>query len=54
MKMKTYDQWKELGYQVKKGEVSNHRDKQGRAVFSRDQVREQYDLGDYALIDSEY
>lgn len=54
MKAKTYDDWKLLGYQVKKGQVSNLRDAQGRALFTRDQVREQYDLGDYTLIDEEF
>ena len=45
MKAKTYDEWRELGYQVQKGEKSTGRNKDGKATFNRSQVeeREEYD-----------
>jgi len=40
VKAKTYDEWRELGYQVRKGEKSTGRNKDNRATFTRDQVDE--------------
>jgi hypothetical protein len=36
----TYDEWKELGYHVIKGEKSRARNNKGQAVFSPNQVDE--------------
>lgn len=36
----TYDEWKELGFHVMRGERSTKRNKNGQAVFSPDQVEE--------------
>jgi hypothetical protein len=36
----TYDEWRDMGYQVQSGEKSRTRDAQGRAVFLREQVKE--------------
>ena len=47
MRELTFEQWRELGYHVKKGERSMNRDvSTGKAVFTRDQVKESpsYDL----------
>lgn len=44
MKAKTYEQWKEIGYQVKRGERSTMRDAQGRPLFTREQVEESRDF----------
>lgn len=35
---KTYDEWKEEGYQVRKGEKAIGKDLNGDALFSEDQV----------------
>lgn len=47
----TYDQWKEAGYQVRKGEKSTGRNEFGKATFSFDQVDEDqeydFDNGEY-------
>lgn len=54
MKAKTYEEWKDLGYQVQKGEKSTGRNKEGKATFTRSQVkeREEYDdMDDDTLID---
>lgn len=41
MKAKTYDEWREIGYQVRKGEKATGRDpKTGKPTFTRDQVEE--------------
>lgn len=40
MKRLTYDAWKAAGYYVRRGEQASY-DKDGNAVFSRDQVEEQ-------------
>lgn len=41
MKLKTYEDWKLLGYQVQKGEKSQARcPKTGKPLFSRQQVEE--------------
>lgn len=42
MKFKTYEEWRELGYQVRRGEKSQFMD--GRCVFSREQVDERDDF----------
>lgn len=34
----TYDQWKQVGYQVKRGSKACARDSHNQALFSRDQV----------------
>lgn len=39
MKNMTYDDWKLAGYQVQKGAKSCGRNKDGKALFSRDQVQ---------------
>lgn len=47
MKLKTYDDWQLLGYQVRRGEKAITRDeKTGKALFSRQQVDEKNDPGD--------
>lgn len=55
MKSKTYDEWRELGYQVRKGERATGSDpKTGKATFTRGQVdeREEYDdMDDEPFID---
>lgn len=44
----TYDNWKAAGYRVRRGEKATGRDpKTGEATFTRDQVNEGNDLGDY-------
>lgn len=41
MKAKTYDQWRELGYRVRKGEHATGRDpRTGARTFTREQVDE--------------
>lgn len=40
MKDKTYIEWQELGYHVRKGERSTGRNKSGEAIFTRKQVEE--------------
>lgn len=40
MKAKTYDEWKELGYQVKRGEKASGRLPTGKGTFTREQVEE--------------
>jgi hypothetical protein len=40
MKMKTYEEWKLLGYHVMKGEKSTQRNPKGEPVFTRDQVED--------------
>jgi hypothetical protein len=40
MKAKTYDEWKELGYQVIRGEKASSWNAQGKATFTRDQVED--------------
>lgn len=40
MKSLTFDEWKALGYQVRRGEKASGRNKQGKATFNRDQVDE--------------
>jgi len=44
MKMKTYDDWRAAGYQVKRGAISQGRDKEGKALFCRKQVEERRDF----------
>ena len=36
----TYDEWKDLGFFVRKGEKSHARNEKGQAVFSPEQVDE--------------
>lgn len=36
--VKTYDEWKALGFQVQRGEKAAGRDKHGKALFSEQQV----------------
>lgn len=36
--MKTFDEWKKMGYGVKKGEKSEHRNESNQALFTEDQV----------------
>lgn len=38
MKSLTYEEWKEIGYQVLKGERATGKNKDGRPTFVRDQV----------------
>ena len=40
MKSKTYAGWREIGYQVIRGEKASGRDKAGVPTFTRDQVEE--------------
>jgi hypothetical protein len=40
MKSLTFDEWKALGYRVRRGEKASGRNKQGKAAFTRDQVDE--------------
>ena len=40
MKAKTYDEWRDLGYQVQKGEKATGQNKDGKATFTRSQVEE--------------
>ena len=41
MKQKTYDEWRELGYQVRKGErATGTCPKTGKRTFTREQVDE--------------
>jgi len=40
MKVKTYDEWRTLGYVVSRGEKSTGRNAQGLATFTRDQVED--------------
>ena len=40
MKFLTFDEWKALGYRVRRGEKASGRNKQGKATFTRDQVDE--------------
>ena len=47
MKQKTYDEWRELGYQVRKGErATGTCPKTGKRTFTREQVDARYDPGD--------
>jgi hypothetical protein len=39
MKMKTYEDWKLLGFQVKKGQKASGEDKAGNPVFTKDQTK---------------
>jgi hypothetical protein len=43
MKFLTYDEWKELGFHVVKGEKSQKRNENGKCVFSSRQVEENED-----------
>jgi len=43
----TYDEWKELGFHVVKGEKSTERNEKGQAVFRPDQVDEDEDDSEY-------
>lgn len=44
MKALTYDDWRALGYQVRKGEKASGRNPQGKTTFTRDQVEERDDF----------
>lgn len=45
MKMRTYDEWRELGFQVRRGErASGYDARRHLALFSRDQVEERDDF----------
>lgn len=43
MKACTYDEWRELGYFVMKGEKATGRNAKGVATFTRDQVEDEND-----------
>lgn len=43
MKAKTYDEWRQLGYQVLKGETSTGRNKKLEPTFTREQVTDSPD-----------
>lgn len=46
-KLKTFEDWKKSGFHVLKGQKSKKRSDSGKALFSRDQVEENYnDPGD--------
>jgi hypothetical protein len=49
VKSKTYDEWQELGYQVIKGEKSEGKNAQGKPTFTRDQVKEKDDIGNFRM-----
>lgn len=44
MKVLTYDEWRALGYQVRRGEKASGRNAQGKTTFTRDQVEEREDF----------
>lgn len=44
MKALTYDEWRDLGYQVLKGEKASGRNASGKCTFTRDQVEEREDF----------
>jgi hypothetical protein len=44
MKDKTFDEWKQLGYTVIKGQRSHCRNKFNKPTFTRDQVEETEDF----------
>lgn len=46
MKDKTYDEWRQLGYQVRKGEKATGRNKKLEPTFTREQVDERFDPGE--------
>ena len=54
MKSRTWDQWRNCGYHVIRGQLSSGRDKDGNATFTRAQVTEQEDLSDYLGDDELY
>lgn len=45
-KSRTYNEWKAAGFQVKKGEKSTHRNREGSPVFTKTQVKSAYDPAD--------
>jgi hypothetical protein len=48
MMNRTYDEWKSLGFHVRKGEKASGRDsRSGLAVFSPEQVEDSNNQGDY-------
>lgn len=48
MKARTYDEWRDLGYQVQKGEKATGRNKLGVPTFTREQVDDAPDFFDEA------
>lgn len=40
MKAKTYDEWRELGYYVQKGQKATGRNREGIPTFTREQVED--------------
>ena len=48
MKALTFDEWKDLGYRVRRGEKSTGRNKQNKPIFTRDQVEEDSTFDDWA------
>lgn len=38
MKSYTYEQWADKGYQVKRGQISNHKNELGQKIFTPKQV----------------
>jgi hypothetical protein len=40
MKAKSYNDWRAIGYQVKRGEKATGKDRAGAPTFTRDQVEE--------------
>ena len=44
MRALTYDEWRDLGYQVRKGEKSSGRNAQRQPTFTRHQVEEREDF----------
>lgn len=52
MKYKTYNDWNESGYYVRKGEVAMQWNKNGVALFSEDQIEKKRSSLDF--IDDDY
>jgi len=40
MELKTYDEWNDLGYYIKKGSKSCARNQDGKALFSSNQIED--------------
>lgn len=53
MRALTYEGWRLLGYQVVKGEKSTLRSPKGEPLFTREQVKESGDIGDFRMTDDE-
>lgn len=46
LKKYTYEKWNRLGYYIRKGEIARDWDKEGKALFSADQVEEKQDYSE--------